>query len=128
MKKDNESPLIVVSAPSRSGHPARNLTQEDVWGEWTHSSERISFGMIVAQGYGDMSDREKKQWEGSLSPDICPIWKDKLPYKSITVICDKSQQSEVEYWLEYVHGGGSISKTKSLPNNKIAIRSNYMCW
>jgi hypothetical protein len=58
----------------------------------------------------------------------CPIFKDYIDYKSFTIICDKNLESSISYWCEYFHGGGSISKIKKLPNNKIAIRSDYQCW
>jgi len=81
---------------------AKKVTKEDVWEKG---------GMIVAR-----------------SDEICPVWRDVLPYKSVTAICNKIQQEEVIYWLEYVYGGESISKIKELSNDKVAIRSNYMCW
>lgn len=91
---------------------AKKLTQDDIWGKYDEKkSKRIDFGMIVARG-------EVR----------CPIFKDKLPYKSVTVVCKDNQIKEVIYWLEYVHGANSISKTKKLAEDKIAIRSNYMCW
>ena len=91
---------------------AKKVTQEDVWGEYDHgTSKMIHNGMIVARG------KEK-----------CPFFKDTLPYKSVTVVCPKEQESEVSYWLEYVHGGDSISKRKEFPDGYVAIRSNYMCW
>ena len=95
---------------------SKTLTQEDVWGRYnmeTHTRE--SKGMIVAsscEGY----------------PDICPVWGDKMLFKSVTVICDIEQQTEVAYWLEFVHGGNSITKSKILDNGKIAFRSDYQCW
>jgi hypothetical protein len=80
------------------------IKMNDVWNSVDNG------GMIVA-GYND----------------ICPIFKDKIPYKSVTVICQAEDYNEVCYWLDYVHGGG-ISKTKTLTDGRIAIRSNYMCW
>jgi hypothetical protein len=86
------------------------LTKEDVWGKYDDKAHKLSNGMIIARG-------EEK----------CPIFKDKLPYKSVTVVCKPEEEEEVCYWLDYVHGGG-ISKRKVLEDGKIAIRSNYMCW
>lgn len=87
------------------------LTMEDVWGKHNEKTfEPIHNGMIVA--------REEEK---------CPIFRDRLPYKSVTVVCKPEQEDEVCYWLDYVHGGG-ISKRKVLKDGKIAIRSNYMCW
>ncbi len=57
----------------------------------------------------------------------CPIWKDKLPFKSVTVVCKKEDLSDVEYWLCYVHGG-SFERIKDLPDGKVALRSNYQAW
>lgn len=97
--------IIGVNMPT--GPKAKKLTKDDVWG----SAADNYTGMIVAR-----------------SESKCPIFKDKVPYKSVTVVCDIAQQGEVEYWLEYVHGGNCVCKTKKLPENKIAIRSDYQCW
>lgn len=83
------------------------ITKEDVWGDY----EKGTNGMIVAQ-YGD----------------ICPMFNDKVPYKSVTVVCNESQLVEVEYWLTYVHGANCVYATMKLPEGKIAIRSDYQCW
>lgn len=102
-----------VPAPSK-------LTQEDVWGKVdfnykTGKDKRISKGMIVAsqaKGY----------------PDKCPVWHDNIPKKSVTVICTNLQEPDVEYWLDYVLGAHSVSKRKSLPKGKLALRADYKCW
>lgn len=100
--------------------PATKLTQEDVWGKFKESqfdgdkytpTRRVSKGMVVA------SSEEK-----------CPVWHDKVPYKAVTVVCKKSQVSDVTYWLEFVHGGDSVTKYKELPRGKVAMRSEYQCW
>jgi len=106
------------------------VSKDDVWGKYTEDLELLDRGMIVAQGYiGD------KYYEGGLeawkkkvqTTNVCPVWKDELPYKSVTVICTKEQEDEVGYWLSYVHGG-EAEKKKHLPDGKVAIRSNYQCW
>ena len=109
---------------------AVKLTQEDVWGKWSEAPmKKLSDGMIVAQGY----PMSKKEYDNhprkeDFRPRICPVWKDVVPYKSVTVICQKEQQQEVEAWLIYVHGGNCIEKSKELDGGRVAIRSNYMCW
>jgi hypothetical protein len=82
------------------------LKMEDVWG----NHETGSKGMVVAR-----------------SEQKCPIFKDKVPYKSVTVVCNREDYTEVCYWLAHVHGGGA-SKTAESSNGKIAIRSDYQCW
>lgn len=105
------------------------LTQEDVWGKWQEAPmKRLTKGMIVAQGYGmDDAEYERRKVADELLSNICPIWGDKLPYKSVTAIFRLERQREVEKWLDYVHGGG-IERYKEVGNGFIAIRSNYMCW
>ena len=113
---------MFVSEPTNA--PAQELTMEDVWGKHEMETEFIPkipivwihHGMLVATSHEDGL------------PKICPIWKDELKYKSVTVVCNKDQEEEVSYWLEYVHGGGSISRRKELPENKVALRSDYQCW
>jgi hypothetical protein len=90
------------------------LNKDDVWGAYdmdTHTA--ISAGLIVAK-----------------SGEKCPIFKDTVPYKSVTVAFDpkKFDESEVEYWLGYVHGGDNISRAMPLEDGRIAIRSDYTCW
>ena len=88
------------------------LTKNDVWGEYDiNTFTVISKGMKVAE-HGDR----------------CPIFNDILPYKSVTVVCEQHEQHEVEYWLQYVHGGGCIAQRAELTDGRIAYRSNYMCW
>ena len=112
---------IWVSSPS--GLKPKNLIQEDVWGKHEMESEHIPkipirwihHGMIVASSDADGL------------PIVCPVWKDKLPYKSVTVICKPSQEQDVTYWLEYVQGTDSVSRRKKV-GNKVALRSDYKCW
>lgn len=88
------------------------LTKEDVWGEYDHTQgKRTSEGMIIAR-----------------HEEVCPVFGDVVPPKSVTVICNAEQQNEVEYWLEFVHGCNCVVMTQDMPNNQIAIRSDYMCW
>ena len=103
------------------------ITKEDVWGKFDEQYNLVDRGMIVAQGFSESADMNELM-KKLQTTNICPVWKDKLPYKSVTVICDESQASEVSYWLSYVHGGDCISKEKKLPDGKFAFRSNYMCW
>lgn len=101
---------MFVSGPS--GDEPDSLTKEDVWGEFDHESlTKLSDGMIVAR-----------------TDEQCPHFEDTVPYKSVTVVCEANQEQEVHYWLEYVHGGNSVSMRKELPNNQIALRSDYQCW
>lgn len=119
--------LIPVNPPS--GKTERKLTKEDVWGTFNGAYKITHRGMIVAQGFSSGSKEEYAKWKEAVQvSDICPVWKDKLPYKSVTVICDEAQVGDVMYWLHYVHGGDCISNEKKLPDGKYAIRSNYMCW
>lgn len=53
---------------------------------------------------------------------------DEVPYKSITVKCNKKQYDNVRYCLEYVLGVNCIHKTKNIDNDNMVIRANYMCW
>lgn len=108
----------------------KKITKDDVWGAFDNDFNLVSRGMIVAQGNpSSLSAKEKKELHSKIKvSDICPVWKDKLGYKSVTVICDETQVGEVMYWLHYVHGGDCISNEKKLPDGKYAIRSNYMCW
>ena len=111
MKDSKENTVeIFLSAPT--GSKPLELTQEDVWGKYNElSSSKISNGMIVAS-YND----------------VCPIFGDKVPYKSVTVVCDENQMDDVVYWLEYVHGADCVAITKHIDGSKIAIRSDYQCW
>ena len=88
------------------------MTKDDVFGKYDMDKHiMVDKGMIVAN-----------------SKETCPIFKDEVPYKSVTVVCDNEQEGEVENWLSYVHGGDCVSQRKELPNNKVALRSDYQCW
>lgn len=87
------------------------IQKADAWGDFDHDTfKKLSDGMIVAR-----------------ADDICPVFGDEVPYKSVTVICNKDDYDEVCYWLEYVHGGDCISNEKTLPDGRIGIRSDYRC-
>lgn len=108
------------------------ITKDQVWGKYTDDLELLDRGMIVAQGYiGDSFYPHPgglEHWKKKVqTTNVCPVWGDELPYKSVTVICEKEQEDEVKYWLSYVHGG-EPEMSKNLPDGKVAIRSYYKCW
>ena len=102
----------------------QGMTKDDVWGTMGKG------GLVVARGLpSSMSKKEKDAiCRTTGRPQICPIWKNELGYKSVTVIFEEKDYAAVTYWLEYVHGGGCVVDEKSLPEGKMAIRSDYMCW
>lgn len=102
---------IIVSAPPKPLSPTSRMTKEDVWGVYDEKTGKVTGGMIVARKEGT----------------VCPVWKDKLPYKTVTAICTPEQEAEVSYWLQYVHGGDSICDRGVLTDGRIALRSEYMC-
>lgn len=100
----------ILSSPN--GEEPKTITEEDVWGRFDETrTKKIDRGMIVAR-----------------SGEICPIFGDEVPYKSVTVVGPKNKQDEIIYWLEYVHGGGSVSEIVELDDLRVAIRSDYQCW
>jgi hypothetical protein len=110
----------------------KELTMEDVWGTFdaealTHPSK----GMIVARGCGKVDEyftQEYKDKAVADIPEVCPIWGDVLPYKSVTVVFDAELENQVIHWLTYVHGSDCVADRKELEGNRVALRSNYMCW
>lgn len=109
-------PHFEIQIATTTGSSDGSLTKDDVWGKVDlEQHKKLSEGMIVARG-------------GAEEDVVCPIFKDRLPYKSVTVVCMESEMIEVTYWLEYVHGGESVSKHKKLPGGKMALRSDYQCW
>ena len=75
--------------------------------------------------------KSKPDANDSVKP--CPIFKDKIGYKSFTIIVEKRLQDQAEYWCGYFHGANSISNTMDLDNTKngkvyVAIRSDYQAW
>ena len=67
-------------------------------------------------------------YDKARSKTKCPIFKSFIPYKSFTIIVNTDLQDSAEYWCTYIHGANCIQKTKILPDNRVAIRSDYMCW
>jgi hypothetical protein len=111
--------------------PGFKLEKDDVFGKFDDNHKRIDNGLLVAQGYADVDaeyfPQEKYDELRANLPDICPVWNDKLPDKSVTIICSSEQSDEAMYWLSYVHGGG-FSMMIKLSGDRVAIRSNYQCW
>ena len=101
-----------MSAEDRKIHhdASRTLQKHDVFGDTDENYRRISDGLVVAR-----------------SDKTCPIWGDKVPSKSVTVVCNVDQESDVAHWLAYVHGGGWSMRLK-LDDGRIAIRSDYQAW
>jgi hypothetical protein len=67
------------------------------------------------------------------SEEVCPIFGDKVPYKSVTVVVPELSVhdgliGDVEYWLDFVQGDGSVSQRRSMPDGTVALRSDYMAW
>lgn len=112
---------------------SKKVSQDDVWGVYNLTEHRReSNGMLVAGGYGKVDPKfftqpDKDKLIAQL-PEVCPVWGDTLPYKSVTVICMQDQVDDVFYWLSYVHGGGCVSRVKELEGNRVALRSDYQCW
>jgi hypothetical protein len=98
--------VVIISGPDGS-QPDR-LTKEDVLGKDWRAGDR---GMVVAS-----------------QKEVCPVWHDVIPYKALTVICQPEQEPDVTYWLEYMHGARSVSKSEKLADGRLAIRSDYQCW
>ena len=118
---------------SANGDPGK-LSKDDVWGKVDPLTHQLqSKGLIVARGLPQadgkyLTEQQREELISRTYPVKCPVWGDELPYKSVTVICSADNVSEVSYWLEYVHGGGSIQNILDLPDGKVALRSDYMCW
>ena len=108
---------------------SKNLTIDDVWGKVSEETfQRISVGMYVARGNSSYCEPDLLKRLTSEIPEICPVWGDKIGYKSGTFVGPADREDEIVYWLEYVHGGNSVSRRKELPGGKIALRSDYQCW
>lgn len=90
------------------------VVHSDVFGKFNEDHERIDDGMVVVYGKGDKKVR-------------CPIFKDVVPYKSVTVVCKQEQLQGVLQHLMNAHGGPHAFK-KDLPDGRIAIRSDYQAW
>lgn len=108
--------LIYVSTPQHIqaglGH-----TKEEVWGI-VKEGTRLTVGKLVAASHSG----------GMLGlPTTCPIFGDKLPYKSVTAVCTAEEAPWVIHWLEYVNGGGCVNQARALPDGRVALRSDYMC-
>ena len=110
--------------------PGIKLYKSQVWGKFDENHHNIDRGMIVARSLPKVDEYFSKEEHTRITnqiPDVCPIWKDKLQYKSVTAICSEEEFDDVTFWLEYVHGGG-YEKVKKLPDGKVAIRSYYQAW
>ena len=89
------------------GVKPKTMTKQDVWG----NPETGKPGMIRATSF-----------------EQCRYFKDIVPYKSITIVCNEFEIADAVYWAEYVLGANCIDKTKLLPDERIAIRCDYQCW
>jgi len=90
------------------------LTKEDVF-----NTDRFIVADCRHGGYDD----KKLQSKGR-----CPIFGDFVDWKSVTVVCTKEEEWEVETQLTYQHGANSVSQYKELDDGRVAMRSDYMAW
>lgn len=103
---------VTINVLSPSGEKPKKVTEDDVWGKLNEDrTKRLSHGMIKAR-----------------SGEKCPFFNDILKYKEVTVVCKKEDFEAVEYWLEYVHGAGCVSKKTEINSKELAVRSSYMAW
>lgn len=93
-------------------HDSMKIKKEDVWGRFNENTHEMETeGMVVAR-----------------QGQRCPVFNDEVPYKSATIVCLPEQEKEVLYWLDFVQGGGNVSKRLVLPGGEVVLRSDYMCW
>jgi len=59
--------------------------------------------------------------------DICPVWGDRLPWKSSTVIVPPELEDAAAFCLACADGGG-YSRRKVLEDGRVALRSDYQAW
>jgi len=94
------------------------LRKEDVWGYGYYDKDmvwqKVHDGLVVAR-----------------TDEICPVWGDRLPYKSSTLVIPEGAPTElveaVEYWVSYVMGGSPTRKTFQ-PDGTVALRADYQAW
>lgn len=109
--KSTEGKPFTVEVLEPTASESKNLTKDDVWGTYVSEGSESMIedgqeykiakghfvgGMIVARGHG-RKDRPQT---------VCPIFKDEVPWKSVTAVCALAMEEEVTYWLEYVQDGG----------------------
>lgn len=101
---------MIISEPTVP--PAQKLTKADVWGDGMYNRDtKLNRGMRVA-----------------VYDEVCPIWKDIVPYKSASFVCPKKLEDEVIYWIEYVYGADCIVARKELDDLRVVLRAEYTCW
>ena len=59
--------------------------------------------------------------------DVCPVWGDIVPWKSLTVIVPPELENAATYCLACMHGAG-YSRRKVLEDGRVAFRSDYAAW
>ena len=59
--------------------------------------------------------------------DVCPVWGDRVPWKSVTVVVPADEEGDAAYCLAMAHGG-EFSRRKVLADGRVALRSDYQAW
>lgn len=107
-------PVIVAERAIHERPDGFKLHKDAVWPTYDENNDyaMVTEGLVVAK-----------------TDEKCPIFKDKVPMKSVTVVFDptKFPENEVEYWLGYVHGG-EYSTRFVMTDGTVALRSNYQAW
>jgi len=75
----------------------------------------------------DMCWALKTPYRVAATDDVCPVWGDRVPYKSVTVIVPADEEDDAAYCLSMAHGGG-YSRRRVLDDGRVALRSDYQAW
>tara|TARA_R100001594_G_scaffold150378_1_gene211304 strand:- start:132 stop:419 length:288 start_codon:yes stop_codon:yes gene_type:complete len=69
----------------------------------------------------------KKPYLVAQQHETCPVWGDKVPFKSVTVVIPEDEEKDAVVCLACAHGGG-WSRRKAVGAGLIALRSDYQAW
>ena len=94
----------------KSNFRPERLTKSDVFGQ-----HRVANGRLVAREGGMVVAK---------ASETCPVFKDVVPEKAVTVVGREDDLDEVLYWLEYVKGKDCVTMTHH-QDGWIALRAEH---
>ncbi len=102
--------LATIQRVKKSDFRPSKLSRDDVFGK-----HKFQDGKLIGREGGLVVATEGQK---------CPVFKDVLPQKAVTIVGLEKDFEEIEYWLEYIKGRGCITKEHT-QDGHIALRAEY---
>lgn len=103
-------PIETLQRKKKANFRPSKLSRRDVFG-----AHKFKDGKLVGRQGGMVASREGEE---------CPVFKDTVPEKALTIVGPLDLFDEIEYWLEYIKGKDCITR-HHVQDGYIALRAEH---